>query len=98
MDQRGQMPAKQIPLVNELLALTERPYDGYNTVLTEVMTRLPFDAQVQTFQQVLGEELPLTTARRAYRTAIRVAMGQENVHREYQPRPEKSRKKNNLKK
>ena len=78
------MPAKQIPLVNELLALTERPYDGYNTVLTEVMTRLPFDAQVQTFQQVLGEELPLTTARRAYRTAIRVAMGQENVHREYQ--------------
>jgi hypothetical protein len=79
------MPAKQIPLVNELLALTERPYDEYNTVLTEVMTRLPLDVQVQTFQQVLGEELPLTTARRAYRTAIRIAMGQEDVHREYQP-------------
>jgi hypothetical protein len=84
---------KQIPLVTELLALTERPYDEYNTVLTEVMTRLPLDVQVQTFQQVLGEELPLTTARRAYRTAIRIAMGQENVHREYVPRPAKPHKK-----
>jgi hypothetical protein len=87
------MPAKQIPLVTELLALTERPYDEYNAVLTEVMTRLPLDVQVQTFQQVLGEELPLTTARRAYRTAIRIAMGQEDVHREYVPRPIKPHKK-----
>jgi hypothetical protein len=89
---------KQIPLTAELLALTEKSYDEYNTVLTEIMTRLPLDVQVQTFQKVLGEELSLTTARRAYRTAIRVAMGEENVPREYQPRPEKPRKKNNLKK
>jgi len=86
------MPAKQIPLVNELLALTERPYDEYNTVLTEITTRLPLDVQVRTFQRVLGEELSLTTARRAYRTAIRVAMGEENVPREYSPKPVKSTK------
>jgi len=89
---------KQIPLTAELLALTEKSYDEYNTVLTEIMTRLPLDVQVQTFQKVLGEELPLTTVRRAYRTAIRVAMGEEGIFREYQPRPEKPRKKNNFKK
>jgi len=94
MDQRkAKAMPKQIPLTAELLALTEKSYDEYNTVLTDVMTRLPFDAQVQTFQKVLGEELPLTTARRAYRTAIRVAMGEENVSREYQPKPVKPHKK-----
>ncbi len=92
------MQAKKIPLTAELLKLTEKSYDEYNTVLSDIMTRLPFDAQVQTFQQVLTEELPLTTARRAYRTAIRVAMGEEGVTREYQPRSPKPRKKNNFKK
>ena len=87
------MQTKQIPLTAELLALTEKSYDEYNVVLTDIMTRLPFDAQLQTFQRVLGEELPLTTARRAYRTAIRVAMGEENVFREYVPRPAKPHKK-----
>ncbi len=82
------MPTK-LPLVAELLKLTERSYDEYNTVLTEIMTRLPLDVQVQTFQQVLGEELPLTTLRRAYCTAVRVAMGDENVPREYSPKPSK---------
>ena len=53
------------------------------------MTRLPLDVQVSTFQQVLSEELPLTTARRAFRTAIRVAMGEEKVFREPRPRPAK---------
>jgi hypothetical protein len=86
------MPAKQIPLTAELLALTEKSYDEYNTVLTDIMTRLPFDAQVQTFQRVLEEELPLTTARRAYRTAIKVALGEENVYREYQPPVKKKHK------
>jgi type III secretory pathway component EscV len=84
---------KQIPLTAELLALTEKSYDEYNTVLTEIMTRLPFEAQVQTFQRVLEEELPLTTARRAYRTAVRVAMGEEDIFREYQPKPVKPHKK-----
>jgi len=96
------MQAKQIPLTTELLALTEKSYDEYNTVLTDIMTRLPFDAQVETFQRVLTEELPWTTARRAFRTAIRVAMGEEKVTREYQPKPakrfSKAPKKNNLKK
>ena len=82
--------------------MTNRPYDEYNTVLTEIMTRLPFEAQVETLQRVLTEELPYTTARRAFRTAIRVAMGEENVTREHQPklakRFSKSPKKNNLKK
>jgi hypothetical protein len=87
------MPAKQIPLTAELLALAEKSYDEYNTVLTEIVTRLPLDVQVRTFQRVLGEELSLTTARRAYRTAIRVAMGEENVPREYSPKPVKPRKK-----
>lgn len=76
------MQAKQIPLTNELLALTEKSYDEYNTVLSEIMTRLPLDAQVQTFQKVLAEELPWQTARRAYRIAVRVAMG-EVVDREH---------------
>jgi len=92
------MQAKQIPLTVELLKLTEKPYEEYNAVLTDIMTRLPFDAQVETFQRVLTEELPWTTARRAFRTAIKVAMGEEKVYREYQPKPAKPRKKNNLKK
>jgi len=76
-------------LATELLELTNRPYDEYNAVLSEIMTRLPLDVQVSTFQQVLSEELPLTTARRAFRTAIRVAMGEEKVFREPRPRPAK---------
>lgn len=92
------MPSKQIPLTAELLALTEKPYDEYNAVLEQIMTRLPLDVQVNTLQQVLSEELPLTTARRAFRTAIRVAMGEEKVFREPRPRSTTSRKKNISKK
>ncbi len=83
---------KQNPLIVELLALTEKPYEEYNAVLETIMTRLPLDVQVQTFQRVLGEELPLTTVRRAYRTAIRVAMGDENVPREYSPKPARGKR------
>lgn len=86
-----EMQTKQNSLTSELLKLTDQSYDQYNVVLEQIMTRLPLDVQVQTFQQVLGEELPLTTARRAYRTAIRIAMGQEDVHREYSPRPVKKK-------
>lgn|GEM_PF-4094841 len=77
-------PKVKNSLVVDLLTLTERPYEEYNAVLTEIMTRLPLDVQVETFQRVLGEELPFQTVRRAYRIAIRVAMG-EKVDRE-QPR------------
>lgn len=79
------MRAKQVPLITELLALCDTPYDEYNAVLSEIMTKLPLDVQVNTFQQVLSEELPLTTVRRAYRTAIRIALGESGVYREYRP-------------
>lgn len=77
--------AKSLPLTAELLRLIEKPYDEYNAVLDEIKTKLPLDVQVTTFEQILAEELPLTTARRAFRTAVRVAMGEQNVYRE--PRP-----------
>lgn len=79
-----------------LLALTERPYDEYNAILPVIKERLgKVDKnylRVITFEQVLEEELPLTTARRAYRTAIRLAMGEKDVFREYVP-PMKPRSK-----
>lgn len=81
------MPAvvvKSLPLTTELLRLTEKSYDEYNAVLDEIKSKL-LDIQVATFEQVLAEELPLTTARRAFRTAVRVAMGEQNAYRE--PRP-----------
>jgi len=68
-----------------LLALADKPYGEYNAALKEIKGRLPLDVQVATFERVLAEELPLTTARRAYRTAIMVAMGEDDVHREHKP-------------
>ena len=85
---------KQTTLLPFLLSLCDKPYDEYNAVLSEIMTKLPLDVQVSTFQQVLSEELPLTTMRRAFRTAIKVAMGEENVYREYQLRSARPHKKN----
>lgn len=82
------MPASQVkalPLIAELLKLTEKLYDDHNAILEQIKSKLPFDAQVATFNQILSEELPLTTARRAFRTAIRVAMGEQNVYREPKP-------------
>jgi len=72
---------KQNPLTVELLKLTEKPYEEYNAVLSQIMNKLPLDVQVETFQKVLTEELPTQTARRAYRLAIRIAMG-ETIDRE----------------
>jgi hypothetical protein len=80
-----QKQRKSVPLTVELLKLTEQPYDNYNDVLAQIKTKLLLDVQVRTFEQVLTEELPLTTARRAFRTAIRIAMGEQDVYRE--PRP-----------
>jgi hypothetical protein len=71
-----------------MLAMTALPYDEYNSILPQIKDRLAkVDDQdrVATFEQILTEELPLTTARRAYHTAIRIAMGEPDVFREYVP-------------
>jgi hypothetical protein len=72
--------------VEEILALTDKPYDEYNTVLAQIKSKLKtFDVvgykRVETFEQVLSEELPEQTARRAFRIAALVALGEE-VQRE----------------
>jgi len=76
------------PDTQKLLLLTNCSYDEYNKVLPEIKKRLlgmlAGTDRVKTFEKVLEEELPLTTARRAYRTAILVAMGEEKVYREFQ--------------
>jgi len=71
------------PLAKKLLALTEQPYENYNAVLPEIKASLD-DSQREAFEAALGQELPLTTARRAYRTAVRVALG-EPAAREWRP-------------
>lgn len=70
-------------LAKRLLALTEQPYDNYNAILPEIKANLD-DDQRDAFERVLGQELPLTTARRAYRTAVKVALG-EPATREWRP-------------
>lgn len=87
----NQAPPRQSE-TTAMLALTLLPYDSYNAILPQIKERLAkVDKnylRVLTFEKVLEEELPLTTARRAYSTAIRVAMGETNVSREYvAPRP-----------
>lgn len=82
-------------VLDAMLALTERPYDEYNTILPQIkaqLSKVDKEDRVLAFEQILGEELPLTTARRAYRTAIKIAMGEPNVFREYVP-PRTSSKK-----
>jgi hypothetical protein len=68
-----------------LLSLTEQPYDNYNAILKEIKEILSESDRIDAFERVLVEELPLTTARRAYRSAIKMAMGEENVYREWRP-------------
>lgn len=82
-------------VLDAMLKLTERPYDEYNTILPQIKDRLAAvdnEDRVITFEQILTEELPLTTARRAYRTAIKIAMGEKDVFREYVPPRPKARK------
>lgn len=69
----------------QLLELTEQPYDNYNSILQEIKGVLDEPERIEAFERILIEELPLTTARRAYRTAIKIAMGEENVYREWRP-------------
>ena len=72
-----------------LLSLTAQPYDNYNAILKEIKEILGSQEHAQerldAFERILSEELPLTTARRAYASAIKVAMGEENVYREFRP-------------
>ena len=75
-------------LTTELLALTDQSYDNYNTILPEIKARITAsdlvgDQRVEIFEHTLVEEISLTTARRAYRTAIRIALGEDRVEREY---------------
>jgi hypothetical protein len=79
-------------LTEELLALTEQPYDKYNGILREIKYLLAEPDRIEAFERVLEQELPLTTARRAFRTAIRIAMGQKNVYREWRPAEQLAKK------
>lgn len=72
-------------VTKQLLALTEQPYDNYNVILPQIKEILSEPERVEAFERVLGEELPLTTARRAFRSAIKIAMGEEKVYREWRP-------------
>lgn len=69
----------------QLLSLTEQSYDNYNVILPKIKETLSDPERLEAFERVLAQELPFTTARRAYRTAIRIAMGEENVYREWRP-------------
>jgi hypothetical protein len=65
-----------------ILTLIEKPYDEYNAILPLIKQKLGYE-RIPAFEATLVEELPLTTARRAYRAAIMVAMGEDKgVYRE----------------
>jgi len=68
------------PETQSILTLTDKPYDEYNAILPLIKQKLGDRTPV--FEHTLVEELPLTTCRRAYRTAIYTAMGEPNVYRE----------------
>ena len=79
-------------LTASLLALTNQSYDKYNEILPEIKSKLGDSASI--FEKTLVEELPLTTARRAYRTAICLALDEtEGFCREYKPREDKNEQK-----
>jgi hypothetical protein len=69
------------PETQSILSLTEKPYDEYNAILPVIKQKLGHD-RTPVFETTLVEELPLTTCRRAYRTAIMVACGEPKVYRE----------------
>jgi hypothetical protein len=73
------------PDTEELLRLADLPYSGYNYALQRIKEILAEPERIEAFERVLREELPLTTARRAYRSAIRIAMGERDVYREWRP-------------
>jgi hypothetical protein len=69
------------PKTQSILSLTEKPYDEYNAILPVIKQKLG-RVRAPVFETTLVEELPLTTCRRAYRTAIMVACGESKVYRE----------------
>jgi hypothetical protein len=69
------------PETQSILSLTEASYDKYNAILPVIKQKLGRD-RAPVFETTLVEELPLTTCRRAYRTAIMVACGESKVYRE----------------
>lgn len=69
------------PETQSILTLTEKPYDEYNHILPIIKQKLG-PARTPIFESTLTEELSLTTARRAYRTAIMVACEENRVYRE----------------
>lgn len=75
-----------------MLKLTEQTYDNYNAILPQIKEILAEPDRIEAFETVLEQELPLTTARRAYRSAIKIAMGEENVYREWRPAAELAKK------
>lgn len=81
------------PLTSRVLALADQPYDTYNDALRQIKGALGPDG-TEAFERVLAEELPWTTARRAFRTACMVAAGEKDVPRECRGwRPERGRPK-----
>jgi hypothetical protein len=81
-----------------ILALTDASYDEYNTILPVIKKRIvAWDfigyKRVGTFEQVLEKVLLDNTARRAYRIAILVAVGEmeEPGKPGFDPKPRKSR-------
>ena len=68
-----------------MLKLTDQPYDTYNDILPKIKEILAEPDRIDAFERILSQELPLTTARRAYRTAVKLAMGEDNVYREWRP-------------
>jgi len=73
------------PDTKRMLALVDQPYDNYNANLPKIKEILAEPERIEAFERVLAEELPLTTARRAYRSAVKIAMAEENVYREWRP-------------
>lgn len=69
------------PETQSILSLTEKPYDEFNATLPVIKQKLGHD-RAPVFVSTLVEELPFTTCRRAYRTAIMVACGEPKVYRE----------------
>jgi hypothetical protein len=80
-----------------ILTLIDKPYDEYNAILPLIKQKLGYE-RIPAFEATLVEELPLTTARRAYRAAIMVAMGEDKVYREINhQRPVQHEKRKSLK-
>ena len=71
-----------------ILSLIDKPYDEFNAILPVIKQKLGRD-RTTIFETTLTEELPFTTCRRAYRTAIMLACGEPKVYRETEHQKEK---------